>query len=65
MGEGKITKIVRKKRCEINNDDAVKDGLENLTEFDLLFRKLHPDSEMDDDFDIITWEWTKKEAKTP
>ena len=62
LGEAHITNIVRKKLVDITNEDAVKDGCKNLDEFDRLFEKLHPDASMHDEFDIITFEWTKKEC---
>jgi hypothetical protein len=59
LGEGVVTKVVRKPLWRITNEDAILDGLENLEEFDRLFHeKLHPHASMKDPFDIITWHWT-------
>lgn len=61
LGEAIVTKIVRKQLWRICNEDAVKDGFENLEEFDKLFHeKLHPNSKMTDLFDVITFRWTLK-----
>jgi hypothetical protein len=62
LGEAIITKIVRKKFYEIGPEDAIKDGCKNLDEFIRLFEQLHPHLTVDDEFDIITFEWTKKEC---
>jgi len=62
LGEAKITKIVRKKMLNIDNDDAVKDGFLNLADFDITFSRMHLSASMEDEFDIITFEWTKKEG---
>ena len=62
LGEATITKVVRKKLEEITNEDAKKDGFIDLFDFMEKFTKMHTDAYMDDEFDIITFEWTKKEA---
>lgn len=61
LGEAVVTKIVRKKLVEINNEDAVLDGFKNLSEFDRLFHeKMHPHASMQDEFDVISFRWTLK-----
>jgi len=58
VGDGIATKVVRKQLWEINNEDAVKDGFDNLSDFDRRFHEeMHPHAAMTDPFDIITWEW--------
>jgi len=60
LGEGRVTKVVTKKLEEMTNDDAKKDGFVDIVEFMDLFTLMHPKAYMDDDFDIITWQWTTK-----
>lgn len=58
LGEGIVTKVVRKRLFEINNTDAVLDGFRGVDEFDEVFcDELHPHASMDEEFDIITWRW--------
>jgi len=61
LGEVKVTNVVRKKLEEITDEDAVKDGFEDLFDFRDKFTLMHPNAYMDTEFDIITFEWTKKE----
>jgi len=61
LGEGVVTKIVRKPLEKITNEDAVKDGFPDIVDFMHRFTKMHPDAYMESEFDIITWQWTKKE----
>lgn len=61
LGEGKVTKIMRKAFCQINEKDAVLDGFHGLGELIVGFREMHKPTH-DTFFDIITWEWTKKDV---
>jgi len=61
LGEAIVTKIVSKSLVLITNEDAVKDGFKNLSEFDRLFHEeMHPFASMQDVFDVITFRWTLK-----
>lgn len=61
LGEATVTKIVTKKLVDITNEDAVKDGFINLSEFDRLFHEeMHPHASMQDEFDVISFRWTLK-----
>lgn len=61
LGEARVTSVVRKRLVNITNEDAVKDGFKNLSEFDRLFHgEMHPDASMQDEFDIITFKWVLK-----
>ena len=65
LGEGIVTKIVRKKLYEINNEDAKKDGFESIGHLNALgsflsaFLLMHPNITDATEFDIITWKWIK------
>ena len=67
LGEGIVTKVVRKQLWEINNEDAKKDGFEpigylnTLGSFLGVFLLMHPNITDTTEFDVITWEWTQKE----
>jgi len=61
LGEAIVTKVVRKKLWEITNEDAVKDGFQNLQEFDEKFHaEMHPHASMQDEFNIISFDWIKR-----
>lgn len=61
LGEAIVTNVVRKRLVDIDNEDAVKDGFKNLSDFDKRFHEeMHPEASMWDLFDVITWEWIKK-----
>lgn len=62
LGEAKITQIVRKRLSEITDEDAVKDGFASFDEFMNALFQMHPKSSSFDWFDVITFEWTKKET---
>ena len=62
LGEAIVTKTVRKKLEDITNEDAIKDGFADLFDFLYVFTEMHTDAYMDDEFDIITFEWIKREA---
>lgn len=74
LGEAKITKIVRKEFRDITESDAIRDGFSTLRDFRLAFAKMHCDLFYIDswsqireryppiEFDVITFEWTKKES---
>lgn len=59
LGEGVVTKIVRKQFCEIDETDAVLDGFDSLHAFLYVFEKMH-NPRHDTLFDLITWKWTMK-----
>ena len=59
LGEAIVTKIVRKSFCEINEEDAVLDGFNNLCELIIALDAMH-DPRHDTLFDIITFRWTLK-----
>jgi len=61
LGEAIVTKVVRKRLMNITNEDAIKDGFDNLQEFYRAFEKMHPKATIDDEFDIITFEWIKND----
>jgi hypothetical protein len=61
LGEAIVTKVETKRLANVNNEDAVKDGFRDLRNFLELFRMMHPKAKPTDWFDIITFEWTKKE----
>lgn len=61
LGDALVTKVVRKRLANIDNEDAMKDGFKDLKNFLELFRMMHPKAKMTDWFDIIIFEWTKKE----
>lgn len=61
LGEAVITRIVRKKLGEITTEDAVKDGFVNRRVFMDIFTRMLTDACMNDEFDVITFEWTHKE----
>ena len=62
LGEAKVTKIERKWFKDITDEDAVRDGFRNLKEFRCAFMEMHSDATWCDEFDVITFEWTKKET---
>ena len=73
LGEAKITKIERKQFRYISEGDAMRDGFPRLIDFQRAFAPMHPDILYTDSlgniqerypydgFDIITFEWTKRE----
>lgn len=63
LGEGIVTKVVRKSLEKMTNEDAITDGFLDIVDFMDEFTKMHPTAFMEDEFDIITWEWTKREAE--
>lgn len=64
LGEAIVTKIVRKQLDDINNEDAIKDGFEDIVDFQDIFTRMHPKAYWETEFDIITFKWTKKEKPT-
>jgi len=62
LGEAIVTKVVRKQLGDINNEDAVKDGFADIVEFQDAFTQMHPKAYWETEFDIITFEWTRKGA---
>jgi hypothetical protein len=60
LGEAVITKIERKQFCKITTKDAILDGFTSLCELRCAFQQMHSPN-WHDSFDIITFEWTKKE----
>jgi hypothetical protein len=61
LGEAVVTKVEAKRLANITNEDAVKDGFKDLALFRELFQLMHPKAKPANWFDIITFEWTKKE----
>jgi hypothetical protein len=62
LGEAKVTKIVRKCVAAMTHQDAVLDGFTSLQELALALYAMHPDVNEFSEFDIITFEWTKREV---
>lgn len=60
LGEGIVTKVVQKKLVDMNDEDAVKDGFEDLYDFLDIFTAMHPKAFFEAEFDIITWRWTQR-----
>jgi hypothetical protein len=59
LGEGIITKIVRKPFCELNEKDAVLDGFNWFGDLIVALDEMH-NPRHDTLFDVITWTWTQK-----
>lgn len=63
LGEAIITKIKRKFVGEMTNRDAVLDGFNNYKELINALYEMHSEQVcLHKPFDIITFEWTRKEA---
>ena len=63
LGEAVITKIERKFLGVMTNRDAVLDGFNNRKEMINAFYEMHSQTTCETElFDIITFEWTHKEA---
>jgi len=66
LGEGRVTKVERKCLANMTNLDAKLDGFEDdlngnaIQKLALAFRKLHPEANEFTEFDIVSFEWTKK-----
>lgn len=63
LGEGIVTKVLRKQLNKMDNEDAIKDGFDDVYDFVDIFTRMHPKAYWETEFDIITWRWTKKEWK--
>lgn len=67
LGEAVITKIERKPILTITEEEAVKDGFEQRgystarNELLTAFARMHPNIGISSEFDVITFEWTRKE----
>ena len=65
LGEAIVTKIERKFVGEMRGADAVFDGFNNRKELVSALYEMHSEQVcLHEPFDIITFEWTSKEAKT-
>jgi len=62
LGEAKIIKIERKCIANMTNQDAFLDGFGSPQELSLALHAMHPDCNEFSPFDIITFEWTKRES---
>lgn len=60
LGEGIVTKVVRKPLEKITNEDAVKDGFLDIVDFMDKFTEIHPEAYLETEFNIITWRWILK-----
>ena len=62
LGEAIATKIVRKPFYALSEEDAVLDGFNDHSGLMSALDKMHHRPSMFALFDVITFEWTKKEA---
>ena len=63
LGEAVVSKVERKQLGAIDNEDAIKDGFLDIVDFQDILTWMHPKAYWEDEFDIITFEWTKKVAE--
>ena len=64
LGEAKVTKIVRKTLGKMTREDAVKDGFDGVINLHSALISMHKIRyyPFKEEFDVITFEWTRREA---
>jgi len=71
LGEAVITNIVRKPILEVTEEEAIKDGFEQRgystarNELLTAFGHMHGPIRLSTEFDVITFEWTKRWFQIP